>query len=137
MEIHNSHAEPWKITLVDTGVNSMTGGRLKRAAKYLNNEPFLMTYGDGVGNVDIKAFTASYYNSLSFAFAEIVGRSYGGGVLELMPSEVEKILLPYNEAHSALLPEIDRMIREKVDIDTILEYTDNIILKDTYNFTDN
>ena len=55
LEVHNSQAEPWKITLVDTGVNSMTGGRIKRAAKYLNNEPFLLTYGDGVGNVDIKA----------------------------------------------------------------------------------
>jgi hypothetical protein len=87
-------------------------------------------------NAEIKAFTASYYNSLSFAFAEIVGRSYGGGVLELMPSEVEKILLPYNEAHSILLPEIDRMIRDKIDIDTILEYTDNILLKQTYGLTD-
>ena len=55
LEVHNSHAEPWKITLVDTGIDSMTGGRIKRAAKYLNNEPFLLTYGDGVGNVDIKA----------------------------------------------------------------------------------
>jgi glucose-1-phosphate cytidylyltransferase len=55
LEVHNSQAEPWKITLVDTGVNSMTGGRIKRAAKYLNNEPFLLTYGDGVSNVDIKA----------------------------------------------------------------------------------
>lgn len=87
-------------------------------------------------HAEINAFTASYYNSLSFAFAEIVGRSYGGGVLELMPSEVEKILLPYDEAHSILLPEIDRMIREKVDIDAILEYTDNILLKQTYKFTD-
>jgi glucose-1-phosphate cytidylyltransferase len=55
LEVHNSQAEPWKITLVDTGVNSMTGGRIKRASKYLNNEPFLLTYGDGVSNVDIKA----------------------------------------------------------------------------------
>jgi glucose-1-phosphate cytidylyltransferase len=54
IEVHNSQAEPWKITLVDTGVNSMTGGRIKRAAKYLNNEPFLLTYGDGVGDVNIK-----------------------------------------------------------------------------------
>ncbi|MBO9699700.1 MAG: glucose-1-phosphate cytidylyltransferase [Sporocytophaga sp.] len=54
MEVHSSEAEPWKITLADTGNNSMTGGRIKRASKYLNNEPFLLTYGDGVGNVDIK-----------------------------------------------------------------------------------
>ena len=54
MEIHHSHAEPWKITLVDTGLNTMTGGRLKRIKDYLNpGEPFLMTYGDGVADIRI------------------------------------------------------------------------------------
>ncbi|MEO6287397.1 MAG: glucose-1-phosphate cytidylyltransferase [Dyadobacter sp.] len=53
MEIHNSQAEHWKVTLVDTGFGTMTGGRVKRVQKYLNNEPFLLTYGDGVGSVDI------------------------------------------------------------------------------------
>jgi glucose-1-phosphate cytidylyltransferase len=55
IETHQSDAEPWKITLVDTGKASMTGGRIKRIQKYIGNEPFLLTYGDGVGNVDIKA----------------------------------------------------------------------------------
>ncbi len=55
VETHQSGAEPWKITLVDTGKASMTGGRIKRIQKYIGNEPFLLTYGDGVGNVDIKA----------------------------------------------------------------------------------
>jgi glucose-1-phosphate cytidylyltransferase len=54
MEIHNSQAEPWKVTLVDTGFDTMTGGRVKRVKKYLNNEPFLLTYGDGVGSINIK-----------------------------------------------------------------------------------
>jgi glucose-1-phosphate cytidylyltransferase len=55
-EIHNSKTEPWRITLVDTGDNSMTGGRLKRVAQYLPpDQPFCMTYGDGVGDVDITA----------------------------------------------------------------------------------
>ncbi|WP_353721884.1 glucose-1-phosphate cytidylyltransferase [Dyadobacter sp. 676] len=54
MEIHNSQAEPWKVTLVDTGQDTMTGGRVKRVAKYLNNEPFMLTYGDGVGAIDVK-----------------------------------------------------------------------------------
>ena len=54
MEIHNSQAEPWKVTLVDTGFDTMTGGRVKRVKKYLNNEPFLLTYGDGVGSVNIR-----------------------------------------------------------------------------------
>ena len=54
IEIHKSNVESWKITLVDTGLNSMTGGRIKRIAKYVNNETFMLTYGDGVGNVNIK-----------------------------------------------------------------------------------
>ncbi|NVJ54185.1 MAG: glucose-1-phosphate cytidylyltransferase [Campylobacteraceae bacterium] len=53
MEIHNNSAEPWKVTLLDTGLNSMTGGRVKRAQDFVGNEPFMLTYGDGVSNLDI------------------------------------------------------------------------------------
>lgn len=53
MQIHQSSAEPWKVTVVDTGENTMTGGRLKRVAPYLGREDFCFTYGDGVGDVDI------------------------------------------------------------------------------------
>lgn len=54
MEVHHKRAEPWKVTLVDTGDNSMTGGRLKRVAKYLKDEDaFCFTYGDGVGDMNI------------------------------------------------------------------------------------
>ena len=53
IETHLSKAEPWKITLIDTGIHTMTGGRIKKAQKYLNNETFMLTYGDGVGNVNI------------------------------------------------------------------------------------
>jgi len=53
LTIHDSHAEPWKITLVDTGPNTMTGGRIKRIQKYIGNETFMVTYGDGVADVDI------------------------------------------------------------------------------------
>ena len=56
MEIHHSHAEPWKVTLVDTGLETMTGGRLKRIKDYLpEGETFMMTYGDGVADIDILA----------------------------------------------------------------------------------
>ncbi|MBP2636939.1 MAG: glucose-phosphate cytidylyltransferase [Firmicutes bacterium] len=51
--VHNHHAEPWKVTLVDTGVNTLTGGRVKRIQNYIGNEAFMLTYGDGVANVDI------------------------------------------------------------------------------------
>ena len=53
MEVHQNSAEPWRVTVVDTGDGTMTGGRLHRVKKYLGNETFCMTYGDGVGNVDI------------------------------------------------------------------------------------
>ena len=56
MEVHQKNAEPWKVTLVDTGEDTMTGGRLKRVRQYLNDdEDFCFTYGDGVGDVDITA----------------------------------------------------------------------------------
>lgn len=87
-------------------------------------------------NVDIKALTASYYNSLSLAFSEICGRSHGGGVLELMPNEVEEILLPYNSNNAELLPEIDKIIRDKKDISQILKITNQKILKENFGFTD-
>ncbi len=50
---HKNNAEPWKVTMIDTGAESMTGGRIKRVQKYVGNEPFLLTYGDGVGNINI------------------------------------------------------------------------------------
>lgn len=54
MEVHNNSSEPWKVTLLDTGLDSMTGGRIKRAEKYIANKSFMLTYGDGVSNVNIK-----------------------------------------------------------------------------------
>ncbi|MEA3496432.1 MAG: class I SAM-dependent methyltransferase [Bacteroidota bacterium] len=83
-----------------------------------------------------KAFIASFYNSLSLSFSEIVGRSYGGGVLELMPSEAGKILLPYKTENAELLSIIDKMMRDKKSIDQILKITNEQILKKAYGFTD-
>nr|WP_215895670.1 hypothetical protein [Acinetobacter bereziniae] len=82
-----------------------------------------------------RAFIASFYNSLSLAFSEIVGRSYGGGVLELMPSEAERILLPYKESHLELLQQIDAMMREKRSIDEVLKLSNNVLLRDAYGFS--
>ena len=53
MTVHNNFSEPWKVTLVDTGLNTMTGGRVKRIRDYVGNEPFMLTYGDAVGDVNI------------------------------------------------------------------------------------
>ena len=54
LEVHNSEAEDWKVTVVDTGLHTMTGGRIRRVEKYLKDEPFMLTYGDGVSDVDLK-----------------------------------------------------------------------------------
>jgi glucose-1-phosphate cytidylyltransferase len=53
MKVHNNQCEPWQVTLVDTGENTQTGGRLRRVRSYLDDEDFCFTYGDGVGNVNI------------------------------------------------------------------------------------
>jgi len=53
IKVHGSKAEPWKVTLIDTGLETMTGGRIKRVEEYVERKPFLLTYGDGIGNVDI------------------------------------------------------------------------------------
>jgi glucose-1-phosphate cytidylyltransferase len=59
MEVHHRHAEPWRVTLVDTGEQTQTGGRLKQVREFVNDDPsFCFTYGDGVGNVDIKKLVA-------------------------------------------------------------------------------
>lgn len=52
--VHNKYAEPWKVTVVDTGLNTQTGGRVKRIRNYIDDENFMLTYGDGVGNINIR-----------------------------------------------------------------------------------
>jgi glucose-1-phosphate cytidylyltransferase len=58
MMVHNNQCEPWKVTLIDTGHDTMTGGRLKRVQPYLGDEPFCFTYGDGVSDIDINNLVA-------------------------------------------------------------------------------
>ncbi len=60
IETLNSKSEPWKITLVDTGLHTMTGGRIKKAQQYIGNEPFMLTYGDGVSDIDINALIKTH-----------------------------------------------------------------------------
>lgn len=58
MIVHDKHVEPWKVTIVDTGLNTQTGGRIKRIREYVGNEPFMLTYGDAVGDVNISDLLA-------------------------------------------------------------------------------
>jgi len=77
--VHNNHSEPWKVTLVDTGLNTMTGGRVKRIQKYIGEEPFLLTYGDGVSNVNIKELVEFHeaHNKIATVTAINVGQRFG------------------------------------------------------------
>ena len=115
--------------------------RNNRYPKFLINEVGAYTT-DTMHRVKIKegvcknALVASYYNSLSLAFTEICGRSHGGGVLELMPNEVECVVVPYSAKHANLLSEIDKRLREKQDIKDILQYTNQVILRETFGFSD-
>ncbi|MBP1615656.1 MAG: putative biosynthesis-related sugar-phosphate nucleotidyltransferase [Bacteroidetes bacterium] len=63
VQIHDNHCENWKVTMIDTGLNTMTGGRIKRIQKYVGNERFLLTYGDGVADIDIAATISEHEKS--------------------------------------------------------------------------
>ena len=83
MIIHNQHCEPWKVTVVDTGLNTMTGGRIKRIAPYVGNETFLMTYGDGVCDVDINKLVEFHKSHGKIATLTAVLLEQQKGVLDV------------------------------------------------------
>lgn len=79
MTVHDNYSEDWKVTLVDTGLNTMTGGRIKRIQKYIGNEPFMLTYGDGVSDVNIKELVEFHksHGKLATMTAVNVGQRFG------------------------------------------------------------
>lgn len=83
MLIHNQHAEPWKVTVVDTGLNTMTGGRIKRIQQYVGDETFLMTYGDGVCDVDIRKLIEFHKQHGKLATLTAVKLKQQKGVLDI------------------------------------------------------
>ena len=89
MEIHDVKAEPWKVTLVDTGLNTMTGGRIKRVQKYIGNDTFMLTYGDGVANINIKELLEFHKKHGKFATVTAVQPSGRFGALDLDENKVK------------------------------------------------
>ncbi len=83
MIVHESHAEPWKVTIVDTGLNTMTGGRLKRVQKYVGNEQFMLTYGDAVCDVDISKLLEFHRSHRKVATLTSVVQKQEKGVLDI------------------------------------------------------
>lgn len=83
MEVHSNNSEPWRVSVVDTGLKTMTGGRVKRIQKYIGDEPFLLTYGDGVSDIDISELVRFHkeHGKYCTVTATSVGQKFG--VLEI------------------------------------------------------
>jgi len=92
MQVHQENAEPWKVTLVDTGENTQTGGRLKRVAQYLGDQDFCMTYGDGLSNIDIAATIKLHKENQKLATMTVVKPPGRFGAVELNEKSVSRFL---------------------------------------------
>lgn len=88
LTVHSNVAEPWKVTLVDTGLNTMTGGRIKRVQKYIGNEEFLLTYGDGVSDVDINELIKYHKEQKTIVTLTAVKPEGRFGVLDIEGNKV-------------------------------------------------
>jgi len=83
MKVHNNYSEPWKVTLIDTGLHTMTGGRVKRIKEYVGDEPFMLTYGDGVADIDLKALEEFHRSHGKIATISAVNVGQRFGVLDM------------------------------------------------------
>ena len=133
MTIYHSQIEPWKVTVVDTGYNTMTGGRIKRIQEYVGGEPFLMTYGDGVCDVDINKLIEFHKSHGKKATLTAVVQAQDKGVLNIdsdnsVKSFREKNIkdgAPINAGYMVLEPKIfdfiegDSTVFEKEPLETV------------------
>ncbi|MBP5385504.1 MAG: glucose-1-phosphate cytidylyltransferase [Lachnospiraceae bacterium] len=124
--INDRHLEPWRVTVVDTGLNTMTGGRVKRIRKYIGDEPFLLTYGDGVCDLDINELIRFHKEKGKAATITAVIQDQSKGVLEI---DNESVIWSFREKYKSdstringgymvLEPRIFDLLK---DDDTILE----------------
>lgn len=113
MIVHQTNMEPWKVTVVDTGYNTMTGGRIKRIQKYVGNEPFFMTYGDGVCDVEIDKLIEFHKSHGKLATLTAVKMAQDKGVLEIEEGTVKSFReknaadgAPINAGYMVLEPQV-------------------------------
>ncbi len=112
--IHSTSVEPWRVTVADTGLYTMTGGRIKRIQKYVENEPFMMTYGDGVCDVDMKKLLEFHKSHGKIATLTAVMQEQQKGVLDIGGDNTVKAFReknqtdssPINAGYMVLQPEI-------------------------------
>ena len=101
MIVHNYYCEPWRVTVVDTGINTMTGGRIKKVKQYIGNETFMMTYGDAVCDVDIKALFEFHKKHGKKATLTAVVQEQQKGVLDIAEDNSVRAFREKNKADSA------------------------------------
>lgn len=134
MTVHQTNLEPWKVTIVDTGYNTMTGGRIKRIQEYVGNEPFLMTYGDAVCDVEIDKLIQFHKSHNKLATLTAVKIAQEKGVLDISEGAVksfrEKNVADgacINAGYMVLQPEVfdmlegDSCIFEKIALTRLAE----------------
>lgn len=135
MMIHETNMEPWTVTVVDTGLNTMTGGRVKRVQKYIGDEPFMLTYGDGVCDVNINKLAAFHKSHGKIATLTAVLQEQQKGILDIggdnaVKSFREKSRVdssPINAGYMVLQPEIfdyiegDQTVFEKEPLQRLAE----------------
>lgn len=135
MIIHHSHVEPWRVTVVDTGYRTMTGGRIKRIQRYVGDESFLMTYGDGVCDVDINKLIDYHRSHGKIATLTAVLQDQSKGILDIggdnaVKSFREKKLTdgaPINAGYMVLNPAVfdyiegDQTVFEKEPLERLAE----------------
>jgi len=133
--IHQSHVEPWKVTMVDTGLNTMTGGRVKCVQKYVGDEPFMLTYGDGVCDVNISELVKFHRSHGKLATLTTVVQKQQKGVLDIDAIGAVKSFrekqegdgAPINAGFMVLQPEVfdylegDQTILEREPLERLVE----------------
>lgn len=101
--IHKQNCEPWRVTVVDTGLNTMTGGRIKRVRSYIGDEPFLMTYGDGVCDVDIRKLVEFHRSHGKLATLTAVMLEEQKGILDVGGDNAVRSFREKNRSDGALI----------------------------------
>ena len=103
MIVHNNISEPWKVTVVDTGLETMTGGRIKRIAKYISDESFMLTYGDGVADINIKELVKFHEKSNKIATMTTYNIGQRFGVIEVDSNNIIKSFREKDDTDGSLI----------------------------------
>lgn len=133
MTVHSNCSEPWQVTLVDTGLNTMTGGRIKRIEKYINKTPFMLTYGDGISDVNIAELVKFHKSHGKIATITAINAEQRFGVLDINKDNVINAFREKNANDGGMInggfmvfnPEIfdyiegDSTVLEKTPLETV------------------